>query len=150
MSILPTSTSSLLVRTDFTSDAAWQQVCDEVQRETEEGFRAYVDPISDPAFDGTTWQEVQAAVPVDDHGASVLFVVDPVTIADPDHPILVVGLLFRTGERPFRCIPSELWSVENNLNLSNMDWVDFTASADDNGVFRGFSGAEDDEPPAAH
>jgi hypothetical protein len=32
-------------------------------RENEDGFRAYLEPVSDPAFDGVTWQVVKAAVP---------------------------------------------------------------------------------------
>jgi hypothetical protein len=42
------------------------------------------------------------------------------------------------GRTPFRCIPSELWAVENNLNISNMDWEDFSGAAGDDGAFRGF------------
>jgi hypothetical protein len=34
--------------------------------------------------------------------------------------------------------PSKLWSVENNLNLANMDWMDFHRAAGQDGVFRGF------------
>jgi hypothetical protein len=48
---LPRSDSSLLVRTDFTGDDAWQQVSDEAQWENADGFRAYIVPVSDPAFD---------------------------------------------------------------------------------------------------
>jgi hypothetical protein len=25
----------------------------------------------------------------------------------------------------FRCIPPELWGIDNNLNIANMDWDDF-------------------------
>ncbi|MEO6701722.1 MAG: hypothetical protein ABI140_02000 [Jatrophihabitantaceae bacterium] len=39
---------------------------------------------------------------------------------------------------PFRVTAAELWSVENNLNLANMDWDDFAGAADSDGVFRGF------------
>jgi hypothetical protein len=28
--------------------------------------------------------------------------------------------------------------VENNLNISNMDWEEFASQAGDDGVFRGF------------
>jgi hypothetical protein len=54
MPTLPRLNSSLLVRTDFTSEDAWQQVSDEAQRANEDGFRAYIEPISDPAFDRVT------------------------------------------------------------------------------------------------
>ena len=79
--------------------------------------------------------------------ASVLFVADLVTIASADHPILVISTsTFHRDRlpddfaamRPFRCVPSELWSVENNLNLANLDWRDFARHVDGAGVFRGF------------
>jgi hypothetical protein len=35
-------------------------------------------------------------------------------------------------------VPAELWSVENNINLANLDWADFARSAGPDGVFRGF------------
>ena len=52
----------LLVRTDFTSDDAWQQVSDEAQREHEDGFHAYLEPVRDHA----RWDQVRAAVPAGD------------------------------------------------------------------------------------
>lgn len=136
--MLPMSDCSLLVRTDFTSDKAWHQVSDTAQAEYEDGFRAYVEPVSDPAFDGATWQAVKAAVPATGHGALVLFIADSTAIVRPDHPVLAVNLSGRGSRQPFRCIPAELWSVENNLNIANMDWEDFAAAVGEDGVFRGF------------
>jgi hypothetical protein len=125
------------VRTDFTSDDAWQQVADEATRENEHGFRAYAEPVSDPAFDRASWETVKAAVPVNSHGAMVLFIADSVSLSSPDRPILVVDLL-DDDKPPFRCIPSELWGIDNNLNIGNMDWDDFAGVAGEDGVFRGF------------
>lgn len=136
MPTLPRSDSSLLVRTDFTSDDAWDLVSGEALQENEDGFRAYIEPISDPAFAGATWEAVKAALPPDNRGAAVLFVADSVALTLPDHPVLVVDLL--DDRPPFRCILSELWGVENNLNLANLDWEDFAGAAGDGGVFRGF------------
>ena len=55
--------------------------------------------------------------------------------SSPDHPILVVDMSDTflsvaefpeiAGRTPFRCIPTELWSVDNNLNIANMGWEDF-------------------------
>ena len=39
---------------------------------------------------------------------------------------------------PFRCIPAELWSIENNLNIANMDWEEFAEAVGADGIFRGF------------
>jgi hypothetical protein len=135
---LPSSSSSLLVRTDFTSDDAWEQVREETLRENADGFRAYVEPVSDPAFDRASWRAVKAAVPAHVERAAVLFVADATTMGSADHPILVVDLMTGAGVPPFRCVPSELWGVDNNLNLANMDWADFSDAVDDDGVFRGF------------
>jgi hypothetical protein len=146
--ILPERNCSLLVRTDFTSHDAWQQVAAAATRENEDGFQALAEPVSDPAFDRAGWETVKAAVPANGHGASILFIVDTIALNSPDHPILVVDLsdtflsaaqFPRIADRtPFRCIPSELWSVDNNLNLANMDWEEFTEAAGEDGVFRGF------------
>ena len=38
-----------------------------------------------------------------------------------------------------RCIAIELWGIENNLRLSNMELRTFFEAADADGVFRGFS-----------
>lgn len=140
MALLPDLGVSLLVRTDFRSDAAWAQVCEEAARPSEDGFEANFSPVSDPDFDGADWPVVKAAVPSNDHGAMVVFIADSTTLSDPDHPILVVDLMDWEGEHlePFRCIPAELWAVENNLNLANMDWADFARAADEQRVFRGF------------
>jgi hypothetical protein len=81
---------------------------------------------------------VKAAVPANDHGASVLFVADSTTFSSADHPILVVNLPDSDEKPPFRCIPSELWGVDNNLNIANMVWDDFASAVDASGVFRGF------------
>jgi hypothetical protein len=136
--ILPRSNCSLLVRTDFISDDAWRAVCDEALREYEDGFRADLEPVSDPAFSGASWEAVRAAVAPHDHGPSVLFIADSTTLASPDHLVLAVDLLDDGGGRPFRCIPPELWAVDNNLNIANMAWEDFADATDESGVFRGF------------
>jgi hypothetical protein len=35
-------------------------------------------------------------------------------------------------------VPAELWSVENNLSLANMDFHQFADNVAPDGVFRGF------------
>ncbi|HEU5391160.1 MAG TPA: hypothetical protein VFV73_35190 [Streptosporangiaceae bacterium] len=147
MPILPKSNESLLVRTDFSSDEAWQQLAGQATRKNEDGFRACAEPVSDPAFDGAGWETVKAAVPAG-QGVSVLFIADGISLSSPDHPILVVDLSDMylsvaefpeiAGRTPFRCLPSELWGAGNNLNISNMDWEAFAGATGEDGVFRGF------------
>ena len=149
MPTLPPGT--LLVRTDFTDDDAWDLVRDEATREywldefEGNGFRAYVEPVSDPQWADATWESLKSAFPADARGPCVLFIADSITFASPDHPILVVDLddkILSLAEfpeiadrAPFRCIPSELWGVENNLSISNMDWEEFADAVGGDGVF---------------
>lgn len=137
MSELPSTEDSLLVRTDFGDDAAWEVAKSAALAENEDGFRAHARAVDDPDLADTGWQDLrQSALTLDQH-AAVLFVVDGPALQD-DHPILVVDLS-EDAEPPFRCIARELWGVDNNLNLANMDWDEFARATDDDGVFRGFS-----------
>jgi hypothetical protein len=140
---------TLLVRTDFSDDDAWHQVGDEATREYgPDGFRANVEPVSDSRWAGATWLAVKAAAPAGDAGPSVLFIADSITFASPEHPVLVVDLQDKflsvaeypeiAARTPFRCTPSALWDVENNLNIANLDWEDYARGTDDDGVYRGF------------
>lgn len=133
---LPSSESSLLVRTDFTDDAAWQRVRSAALAESADGFRAYVTVIDERAYDGAAWDDVRQAAMAGGQHAAVLFIADHSALGK-DHPIQVLDLS-RESRAPFRCIARELWSVDNNLNIANMDWEEFADNTDGDGIFRGF------------
>jgi hypothetical protein len=143
MTTLPPGT--LLVRTHFGHDESWEQLKAAVRTPSEEDFLADVNFVEDRAFDGMDADGLIAQSGTDTYGESVAFLADERTLISPDWPILVVnvgrpipGVDDDTDYTPFRVIASELWAVENNLNLSNLDWEDFADSVDDDGVFRGF------------
>jgi hypothetical protein len=132
--------ASVLVRTWFGDDSAWESLVLEVQTPSDEGFLANVAVVNDPAFKGLSAEALETRQA---GGAIVSFIVDETTLVSAERPILAVWLLpRRDGDRrdlrPFRVVPAALWSVENNINLGNMDWADFTRSVDGDGVFRGF------------
>jgi hypothetical protein len=134
MQPIPESEDALVVRTDFSDDDAWASVCRALRRPVGP-FQAYVAFLDDPAYQGASAAEIVAAVPEDsDH--TFLFVVDGVTIVDPEHPVLRIDLWDEPG-RTFRVIPGEMWAVENNLSLANMDFAEFADAVDEDGVFRG-------------
>lgn len=133
---LPTSANSLLVRTNFDDENAWGALSAEVANETDDGFRAYVEVVSDSAWSGATPEAVLEAARRAGGDAALLFIADQRAHSD-GFPILVVDLVDDDLE-PFRCVASELWSVDNNLNLGNMDWEEFSEATDSAGVFRGF------------
>jgi len=138
MSLIPEAGHSLLVRTDHGDDAAWEALCAAVREPVGE-FRAYVTTISDPAHDIASIDEIVRLASGSDR--TFLFVADHAALSDPEHPVLVVDLLDQPG-RTFRVIPSEAWSVENNLSLANMDFDEFAIAVDERGVFRGFGDGE--------
>ena len=135
--MLPWLHCSLLVRTDFSSDDAWRAVCDEALREYEDGFRAYLEPVSDSVFDGVLWER-RLGRPWHPMTMARRCCSSPTARRSPRRitQSLVVDLL-DDSPRPFRCIPPELWAVENNLNIANIDWESFADEVDEDGVYRG-------------
>jgi hypothetical protein len=132
---LPTTRQSLLLRADFSDDASWRSICAAIQAPVGD-FRAYVECVSDRAFDGITVSDVLSFLPESwDH--SFLFLADRIALASAEQPILVVDLRREPG-RSFRVVPREAWAVENNLSISNMDFSEFADNVDADGVFRGF------------
>lgn len=128
--------SSIVIRADFSDDAAWQKVWQAVN--TPVGmYEANLIAIEDRRYDGLTPESLPAILPKD-FRHSFVFIVDRTTLVEREHPVLVVDADEQPG-RTFRVIPSEVWSVQNNLKLANMDWEDFSESTDPDGVFRGFS-----------
>jgi hypothetical protein len=142
MTLLPDG--SVLVRTWFGgADADWEALVAAVRTPSDEGFLATVTVVDDPAFDGL---DAEALTTAQADGAMVSFLADQTTLTAADHPILAVWTLAGDEEEdederdnpPFRVVPAELWSVENNINLANLDWDDFTAQLGPDQVYRGF------------
>jgi hypothetical protein len=143
------SEASLVIRTDFAHEDEWTQIqAAIVEPQTEDGFEAYVEFVDDKAYDGLTASRLLEIVPADSN-ERFAFLVDTQTLTHPDRPILVVNLydwvegIEDQGKGPqygatFRVVPAEMWSVQNNLSLVNMDWEDFADVVDDHGIFRGF------------
>jgi hypothetical protein len=133
---LPESDKSLLLRTDFSDDAAWALLCKAVQSPSKEGFQAGVECVSDPACNGLTLEQLMTVLPASGD-RTFAFVADQIALSVPEWPVLVVDLCDQPG-RTFRVIAREMWSVENNLSIANMDYAEFADNADADGVFRGF------------
>jgi hypothetical protein len=124
----------LVLRTDFSDDAAWESISSALQAESADGFRSIVTCVSDRQYDGLTVERLISTVLEGNH--SFVFIVDPIALTHPERPILVVDLHEEPG-RTFRVIPGAMWGVENNLSLANMDFGELAASVDPDGIFRG-------------
>jgi hypothetical protein len=142
--------ASPVIRTDFTHVEEWTQLQDTIlEPQTNDEFTANVEFVDDQAYDGLTAARLLEIVPTDPY-VPIAFLVDTQTLTHPDRPILVVNtgddreILEDEDEEPqygatFRVVPAEMWNVENNLSLANMNWEEFADSVDDDGVFRGFA-----------
>ncbi|BAL89690.1 hypothetical protein AMIS_44700 [Actinoplanes missouriensis 431] len=140
---------SLVIRTDFTHPQEWEEIQAAIaEPQTEDEFTAFVAYVDDRAYEGITPSQLLETLPADASHA-VAFLVDTKALTHPDRPTLVVNLydyvegLEDQGKGPqlgatFRVVPSEMWSVQNNLPIANMDWEDFAGHVDGDGIFRGF------------
>jgi hypothetical protein len=135
MKNIPKTENALVLRTDFTDESAWESLCRDIEEPVGE-FKADVEFVSDPEFAGLDARQLPAAAS-EDPLRGFAFLVDHVALSHPDQPILVVDLQDEPG-RSFRVIPSEMWSVENNLSLANMGFEEFADEVDADGIFRGF------------
>src|SRR2546423_916911 len=125
MTVLPST--SVLVRTWFGDDGAWESLLREIRMPSDDGFLANVTPVNEPELAGLSAEALGARQTT---GPMVSFLADELTFTSDEHPVLAVWVLPRRDgdqrdHRPFRVLPSALWSVENNINLANMDWPDF-------------------------
>jgi hypothetical protein len=133
--VLPESGNALVIRTDFSDEAAWDRLCGAIRTPSPDfGFLANVDFVSDRQYDGATADALVAEAP---DSQQLLFVADRVALTHPEQPLLAV-YYFDKPFRSLRVIPSELWGVENNISLANMDFDEFAENVGPDGIFRGF------------
>lgn len=152
-----------LVRTDFGSDAAWQAVVAEVVKPVDfddpensdpgdEGYSPFVVVVDDRAFEGITGSGLGESFAATDESYGYVLLADgrsmtealsggeitldyvDLSVSDPEDAELFGSFMGRT----FRCVTSEVASIECNLSIDNMDFSDFADNTDPDGVFRGF------------
>ncbi len=127
----------LVVRTDFSDQAAWHEICEEIQRPVGPlRFRANVEFSDDVEYAGMSTNQLLELLP-HNYNHSFIIVADQTAILSPEHPLLIVDLYERSAHE-FRAIPSAVQSIENNLSIGNMDFEEFAEAVEDDGVFREF------------
>jgi hypothetical protein len=138
---LPPTWSVPVVRANFSDDAVWRRVKEEIAEPTAEGFGADVEFVEDRALSDLSEAAIADGYPrafPHRYRHPVLFVVDAVAVSVPEHPVLVINLNAGVDIEPFRASTRQVQSIQNNLSLANMDYIDFARSTDADGVFRGF------------
>jgi hypothetical protein len=131
----PRVDTSLVLRTDFSDDLAWEALKAAISTEDEHGEATFV---SDRAYDGATVQsltdtDVAAA---DDAKVCHVFVADGVAMTGGEHALLVVDL-FSPPYESVRVAPTGFAEVSANLTIANLDVADFADESDPESIFRG-------------
>jgi hypothetical protein len=134
--MLPHTEDTPVLRTDFAAPDAWDAVRVAVEAPKEHGFRAYVTFVDDPAYRGLTPKQV-VELEDEDFAHAIVVLADAAALASPEMPLLVVDLVDEPGQT-LRVVAQELYSIENNLSIANMDFSEFADAAAPDGVFRGF------------
>jgi hypothetical protein len=137
---LPNTDNIAVVRGDFSNDALWVQLQEEIVRPAVDDNQAAVTFVEDRTLIGLSEEAIVNSFPClypDEYEHPVVFVVDTTTVMSPEHHLLVMDLDDEEASAPFRCLPREVQAIENNLSLANMDFSEFAESADADGVYRG-------------
>ncbi len=145
----------LVIRTDYTDDAAWREVVSELRRvaEVEHEWESAAHLVDDRRWDGVTRDEALAAAARDEE-LSLVFLADGVTMRSPLRPLLALDLGADDDEdldpvyyqelidspppREVRVVPDAVHMVHGNLQLANVDFPEFAeeAAGDPDGVVR--------------
>ena len=134
---IPDTENPLVLRTDFSNQAAWEEICKTIRKPA--GifrFRAIVEFLDDSQYADITKDQLLESIP-HNYSHSFIIIADRTAVSLPDHPLLIIDLYEGSG-REFRALPSQVQSIENNLSIANMDFEEFAEAIDEDRVFRGF------------
>jgi len=135
----------IVVRTDFSDDAAWRTVTTALKAPASDLLELDHIFVDDPLWAGARADEVRAAAPALNEG--VVYLADATTMRAP-HPLLAVCTATGAETRwsflnehrtEFRVLPGGLVDVSANLSIANMAFAEFAAMAvaDPDGWYRG-------------
>lgn len=137
MKTIPNTENALVLRTDFSDQAAWVEICGELRKPVGTlHFLAYLDYLNDMEFAGIAKKQLLDLLPPG-YNHSFIIVADEKAMTHPEHPLLIIDLSKKSA-REFRAIPSQIQAIQNNLSIANMDFKEFLDVADQDGIFRGF------------
>lgn len=136
----PSDLGLLIVRTDYSDDAAWHSALEAAahvyERPDFPRGGVLLTSAESAELSGLSPQQV-TAVPRDGY-LMCLSVADSQTMKDRTLLFIDVDEVSEQMGRTFRTIPEEVEPIVANLSLANMDFHEFADSVDSDGVFRGF------------
>ncbi|TQL01524.1 hypothetical protein [Cellulomonas sp. SLBN-39] len=136
----PAHTDTLLLRTDYSDDAAWRAVVAAVSESYDDGdterLGPLMQPVESPELDGLTPRDL-VELPRDGY-MSCLGVADAQSMRDLTIVLVDLNPYNEQVGRTFRVVPEQIEPILVNLSIGNMDFFEFADSAGPDGVFRGF------------
>ena len=120
MKPIPETENPLVLRIDFSNQAAWEAICAAIRKPV--GifrFRGKVEFLDTAEDAGITKDQVLELIP-GNYSHNFILLVDQTANSLPDHPVLVIDLYERSG-REFHAVPAQIQGIENNLSIANMD-----------------------------
>ncbi len=133
---LPPTKTALFIRTDFSDQDAWNEICALTRKPNWDNYLANLHYVDDLAFANTSVSEF-LDLAKDSYPHTFIILADEEAMSNPEHPLLVVYLYGGPGWE-LRVIPSQIGTIEANLSTANMGFEDFLDNANDDGIFRGF------------
>lgn len=136
-SLLGSNYGPFLVRTNFSDDTKWRQLC----------IRAN-EPVLFPGelcefmagiefFDDTAFKDLEAIDIIDsiskDYGLQFFLVADEKSFTCSRQTVLCFN---RENKQSFRLAINDMWEIDNNLAESNTDWEDYYQYLDEDGVYK--------------
>jgi hypothetical protein len=121
---------SPLLRTDFTDDAAWRALLEEIEQ-------SWLTVMADRAHEGLSVPELLALVP-DGSRYPTLVVADRETFAAEERTLLLIDVQEEPGRTLRVAVPDAFASVLGNLAIQNQSFDDYLESGflGEDGVYR--------------
>lgn len=124
-----------LVRTWFDDGDSWTRLVAAVRSPEAWDAIANVQILDDPQAARMSVAEIAS---LDPKPFGRVIIADERSMTDPGFPLLLARADGTESPEQLRVIATELYEVEINLDLANLDWEDFVDRRHADGVFRGF------------
>ncbi|MFI6663113.1 DUF6924 domain-containing protein [Streptomyces sp. NPDC050523] len=134
-------TEALVVRTDYSDDAAWRAVVDLLDQPDVNGFDVRTHVVEDRAFAGASPEDVVLSTVAGEPGLEVVFLADATTMKG-EHTLLAVSTRCEELDdeddgdivtvelgRQFRLLPPSVNLMHVNLAIGNQDFWEFAYEA---------------------
>ncbi len=122
--------SPLILRTDFSDDTVWRQICQILDQPTLDGYDEPMNYVNDPQYERLMVSKLFSIIPEpEDTELFEVFIVDTMTISDPTHPLLLVDVAGDPGYvkpgRSVRIPYDEVRDAAMQFSIGNLDISDY-------------------------